>query len=56
MAEELDCKETVTFEELLKSNVYTQEALANLLDTKGIISKEELLDEMKRLRREAEGS
>jgi hypothetical protein len=39
MAEKLDAKETVSFEELLMSNVYTQEALINLLDSKGIISK-----------------
>jgi len=39
MAEKLDPKETVSFEELLMSNVYTQEALINLLDSKGIISK-----------------
>ena len=39
MAEKLDAKETVSFEELLMSNVYAQEALINLLDPKGIISK-----------------
>ena len=39
MAEKLDAKETVSFEDLLMSNVYTQEALINLLDSKGIISK-----------------
>jgi hypothetical protein len=39
MAEKLNPKETVSFEELLMSNVYTQEALINLLDSKGIISK-----------------
>jgi len=39
MAEKLDAKETVSFEELLMSNFYTQEALINLLDSKGIISK-----------------
>jgi hypothetical protein len=32
MAERLDPKETVSFEELLMSNVYTQEALINLLE------------------------
>ena len=50
MAEKLDPKETVTFEELLMSNVYTQEALINLLAKKGIVNKEELLEEIKRLR------
>ena len=50
MAEKLDPKETVSFEELLMSNVYTQEALINLLEKKGIITKAELLEEIKRLR------
>jgi hypothetical protein len=50
MAEKLDPKETVTFEELLMSNVIEQEALVNLLEKKGIITKTELLDEIKRLR------
>lgn len=52
MAEKLDPKEIVTFEELLKSNVYTQGALINLLEKKGIIDKKELLEEINRLRRE----
>jgi len=52
MGEKLDPKETATFEELLMSNVYTQEALINLLEKKGIINKEELLKEIKRLRKE----
>jgi len=50
MAEKLDFKETVSFEELLLSNVYTQEALINLLEAKGILNKAELLEEIKRLR------
>ena len=49
MAETFDSKETVSFEELLLSNVYTQEALINLLEAKGIIKKAELLEEMKRV-------
>ena len=35
MAKRLDPKEMVSFEELLMSNVYTQEALINLLEVKG---------------------
>ncbi len=50
MAEKLDQKEIVNFEELLMSNVYTQEALINLLEKKGVISKAELLEEIKKLR------
>jgi hypothetical protein len=50
MAEKLDPKEIVSFEELLKSNTIEQEALVNLLEKKGMISKAELLEEIKRLR------
>ena len=50
MADKLDPKETVTFEELLMSNTIEQEALVNLLEKKGIISKAELLDEIGRLK------
>lgn len=50
MAKKLEQKETVTFEELLMSNVYTQEALINLLQKKGVLTKAELLEEIKRLK------
>jgi hypothetical protein len=50
MAEKLNSKEIVDFKELLMSEVIQSEALINLLDKKGIISKQELLDEMKRVR------
>jgi hypothetical protein len=49
MAEKLDQKQTVSFKELLMSEVIQLEALINLLDEKGIISKQELLEEMKRV-------
>jgi hypothetical protein len=49
MAKELDPKEIVDFKELLMSEVIQSEALINLLDKKGIISKRELLEEMKRV-------
>jgi len=39
MAEKLDPKQTVDFKELLISEVIQTEALTNLLDRKGIISK-----------------
>lgn len=51
MAEKLKPEEVVTFEELLMSNTYTQEALVNLLEKKGIITKRELLEEIKLLKR-----
>ena len=52
MTEKLDPRETVTFEELFMSNVYTQEALINLLEKKGLIEKKELLEEIKRVKKE----
>lgn len=47
MAEKLDQKELVSFKELLMSEVIQSEALINILERKGIISKQELLEEMK---------
>jgi len=47
MAELLDPKEVVSFDELLMSEVIQSDALINLLDRKGIITKQELLEEMK---------
>jgi len=49
MAEKLDPKEVVDFKELLMSNVYEQEALVNLLEKKGVITKAELLEEIRKL-------
>ena len=49
MAEKLDPKELVSFKELLMSEVIQSEALINLLDRKGIITKRELLEEMKKI-------
>jgi hypothetical protein len=49
MADKLDSKQLVDFKELLMSEVIQSEALINLLDKKGIISKQELLNEMKRV-------
>jgi hypothetical protein len=50
MADKLDPKEIVDFKELLMSEVIQSEAIINLLDKKVIISKQELLDEMKRVK------
>ena len=49
MAKEPDKKQTVDLRELLMSEVIQSEALINLLHRKGIISKEDLLEEIKRL-------
>ena len=42
-------KQLVSSEELLMSEVIQSEAMINLLDKKGIITKQELLEEMKRV-------
>lgn len=49
MAEKLDQKEIVDLKELLMSEIIQSEALINLLDRRGLISKQELLEEMKRV-------
>ena len=54
MAKKLDLKEMVSFDDLLMSNTYEQVALINLLEKKGIITKFELIEEIKRLK-EAKG-
>jgi hypothetical protein len=46
MAQELDPKELVTFKEALISEIISSEALVNLLERKGIITKEELMKEI----------
>lgn len=49
MAEKLDRSEIVDLRELLMSEVIQSDALINLLDRKGIITKKELLKEMKKV-------
>lgn len=49
MAEKLDPSEIVDLRELLMSEVIQSDALINLLDRKGIITKKELLKEMKKV-------
>jgi len=50
MSEQLDPKELVSFKELIMSEVIQSEALINILDKKGIVSKQELLNEMRRVK------
>jgi len=52
MAEAMKQDEIVSLEEVVVSNVYTQEDLINVLVKKGLISKEEIIDEIKRLKAE----
>ena len=49
MAKGIDKIQTIDLQELLMSEVIQSEALINLLDRKGIISKGELLEELKRV-------
>ena len=51
MSEKLDRKETVSIEELTISNMYVQEALVNLLTRKGILTKEEILEEIRLIKK-----
>ena len=51
MSEKLDKKETVSVEELALSNMYVQEVLVNLLTRKGILTKEEILEEIRLVKR-----
>ncbi len=50
MSERMDKRETVSLEELVLSNVYQLEALVLLLDEKGILTVEELVEKIKELR------
>ena len=49
MAQRLDAKETLDFKELLISEMAQSEALINILERKGIVTKQELLEEIKRV-------
>lgn len=49
MSDEKASRKTVTFKELLLSNIYTQEALINILEKKGILTKKEVLEEIKKI-------
>jgi len=46
MAKKIDKKETVDLREVVISEIIQSEALVNLLEKKGIISKQELLEEI----------
>ena len=50
MSEKLDRKETVSAEEPAISNMYVQEALINLLTRKGVLTKEEILEEIRSIK------
>ncbi len=51
MAEKLDPKELVTIEELAISNMWETSALVEVLERKGILTKEDVLDMIQKLRK-----
>ncbi len=48
-------KELVTFEELLRAMMFEQDATRRVLMRKGLLTNEEVLEEIKAVRREMEG-
>jgi len=55
MAEKLDSKQVVTFEELLRAMMFETEATRRILVRKGLLTNEEVLEEIKVVRGEMEG-
>ena len=55
MAEKLDPRQVVTFEELLRSMMHEREATRRVLVREGLLTNEEVLKEIKAVRREMEG-
>ncbi len=55
MAEKLDPRQVVTFEELLRAMMIEQDAARQVLVRKGLLTNEEVLEEIKTVRREMEG-
>ncbi len=49
MAKQLDPKETVDLKELVLSEVIQMEALINVLESKGILTREEVLEEIEKI-------
>ncbi len=54
MAEKLDPRQVATFEELLMTVLYEQETLRRVLVRKGLLTNEEVLEEIKAVKRELE--
>ncbi len=55
MAEKLNPRQVVTFEELLRAMMLEQDALRRVLVRKGLLTNEEVLEEIKVVRMEMEG-
>ncbi len=56
MAEKLDPRQVVTFEELLRAIMIEQDATRRVLVRKGLLTNEEVLEEIGVVRREMEGT
>lgn len=50
MADKLNKDQTVSMEELVVSQMRELQALYNLLEQKGLVTKKELLDELKKIK------
>ena len=46
--------DSVPLEDVVMSNVFTQEAIINLFEKKGLVTKEEVMEEMKRIMEKGE--
>ncbi len=55
MAEKLDPRQVVTFEELLRAMMFETEDTRRVLVRKGLLTHEEVMEEIKVVRREREG-
>ncbi len=55
MAEKLDPRQVVTFEELLRAMMMEQDATRRVLVRKGLLTDLEILEEIKVVRQEMEG-
>ena len=56
MAEKLDPRQVVTFEELLRAMMMEQDATRRVLVKKGLLTNEEVLEEIRTVQREMDGS
>jgi hypothetical protein len=56
MGKKLDPKETASFDEVLLSNVFTQEAIIRILERKGLLTRKEVLEEILYLKKETGNS
>lgn len=56
MAEKQDTDEFMSYEEALLSQVFTLDALVNVLENKGLVTRQEIIEEIKRLQAKAAAS